>query len=218
MIEQIFDFCGLYPLARAIRSWNKTVFDLGEPWMEAYRAEEHKGHELLQRRKRLENRRTEILSAPIRNQQTQLKYCDEEHSGKLPDELYDIDEQLLDVGRRYHTHRLKIERLWVTGKDDPWFRDVVMSLKPQYAFITKNDKTYFWLQKRRICAATGGCCGRECGCCEKPLGSLGSVSFLGLNKREIGLYVHCTAECGCCIKRNGGYQPIPSVAEVTVRQ
>lgn len=218
MIEQIFDFCGLYPLSRAIRSCNKTFAVLGEPWAKAYRTEEQKGHELLQSKKRLESRRTEILSTPIRNQQNQLKSCELENCGKLPDELYDVDEQLLDVGRQYHTHRSKIERLWLTAEDDSWFRDVVMSLKPQYAFITNNDKTYFWLQKRSLCAATGGCCGRECGCCEKPLDSLGSVSFLGSNKREIGLNAHCTAECGCCIKRNGGYQQIPSVAEVAETQ
>jgi hypothetical protein len=47
-----------------------------------------------------------------------------------------------------------------------------------------------WL--RRECASRGGCCGRSCGCCEKP--------------RDTGRLLnrgHCTLACSCCIQTSG---------------
>ena len=42
------------------------------------------------------------------------------------------------------------------------------------------------------CAKRGGCCGRACGCCEKPRSSI--------RAKNRG---HCTKECGCCLKARG---------------
>ena len=47
-----------------------------------------------------------------------------------------------------------------------------------------------WL--RRDCAGRGGCCGRECGCCEKV------GAHRGQHSRG-----HCTSACGCCIRTQG---------------
>lgn len=47
-----------------------------------------------------------------------------------------------------------------------------------------------WL--RRDCAGRGGCCGRECGCCEKV------GTHRGQQPRG-----HCTSACGCCIRTQG---------------
>ncbi|RHZ59010.1 hypothetical protein CDV55_106581 [Aspergillus turcosus] len=47
-----------------------------------------------------------------------------------------------------------------------------------------------WL--RRECASQGGCCGRSCGCCEKPR----DTERL-LNRG------HCTSACSCCIQTHG---------------
>lgn len=38
------------------------------------------------------------------------------------------------------------------------------------------------------CARKGGCCGRDCGCCEKPRSTTRGKARHG----------HCTGECGCC--------------------
>jgi hypothetical protein len=102
MIEQIFDCIGIYPVARAIRGWNKfwVVGKGTDEWEEAYRKEEFQGHELLQRQNRLEKRRTEILSQAASDEESQLEYTGGKPSRELPDELYRIDEQLNVVGRR----------------------------------------------------------------------------------------------------------------------
>jgi hypothetical protein len=220
MLEQFFDFCGFYALARAIRSWNKSFsFELNradkEQWEEAYRGEEYRSHELLQRENRLQNKRTELLSTSYKNGNCRLEYFDETLPGALPDELHAIDEQLLEVRRRYSFNQFEIRRLFSIAKDNSWVRGVVMSRQSQYSFIPGRDKPYIWLQKQRLCAASGGCCHWECGCCEQPL-SLGPTSLLDPKNEEGGLYAHCTAECGCCIKRNGGCEPAaPSISQAT---
>jgi hypothetical protein len=49
------------------------------------------------------------------------------------------------------------------------------------------------------CAGVGGCCGRECKCCEQ---------LRNTNRRQGNLiYQHCTIECGCCIRHRGFYKP-----------
>lgn len=210
MLEQLFDFCRLYPVARFFRGWTR-IFTEGsvadESWWEvAYRKEEHNGHELLQRQNRLEERRAEMLSRTATNEEPLLEHSNGKHPGELPKELYDIDEQLLDVGRRYNDHRKEIIRLCSIAKDTCWVRGVIMSQRHQYSFIPGHDKPYYWVQRKKLCAASGGCCSRKCGCCERPL-SWGSTSLLGSKNKEGGVYAHCTPECGCCIKRNGGYAP-----------
>lgn len=47
-----------------------------------------------------------------------------------------------------------------------------------------------WL--RQDCARRGGCCGRDCGCCEKAR----------MTKRRWNRG-HCTSVCGCCIRTQG---------------
>lgn len=47
-----------------------------------------------------------------------------------------------------------------------------------------------WL--RRECALRGGCCGRKCGCCEKPPPS-----------SRLKGWGHCTAQCKCCYRARG---------------
>lgn len=47
-----------------------------------------------------------------------------------------------------------------------------------------------WL--RSDCAGRGGCCGRGCGCCERPRSTT--------RMRHFG---HCTAACGCCQRARG---------------
>lgn len=44
------------------------------------------------------------------------------------------------------------------------------------------------------CAGKGGCCSRDCGCCENRL--------MNSKTRKLGAG-HCTSECGCCQKAQG---------------
>jgi hypothetical protein len=204
MIEQFFDFCKCYPLARFIRT---SIYDFGSghDWKRQYIAEEYKGMVILQRQKRLDNRKSEILSA-IAHLMEYHDHHEDQHK-KLCDELYEIDEKLLQTRRLYCAHQLEMRRLWFIAGDNIQVRGIIMSRKPQYSLLPGRDKPYIWVKQRNACAQSGGCCGRECGCCEEPLALIRIVSRRIPRKNNVSLYGHCTAECGYCIKHNGVYVP-----------
>lgn len=56
-----------------------------------------------------------------------------------------------------------------------------------------NPKWYLHPDLRNDCAGRGGCCGRQCGCCEKR-------EPTPQRPRGVG---HCTVECGCCATARG---------------
>lgn len=58
-----------------------------------------------------------------------------------------------------------------------------------------NPRWYLSDTLRRHCAECGGCCGRECQCCENRSAYANSERKLGLG--------HCTFECGCCSEARG---------------
>lgn len=62
-----------------------------------------------------------------------------------------------------------------------------------YNLWRSNPRWYLHPDLVNDCAGSGGCCGRDCGCCEKRGQALG-------RQRGVG---HCTAECGCCATSRG---------------
>jgi hypothetical protein len=207
MIEQFLDFCRLYPAAR----WIRDVCDLapGRKWRDAYEKEESIGIMLLQREKRLVNTQKKIIRYEKRQQDSAQKH--EKHQELPPallQELADIDKRLIHTRGLYYEHQLRIRRLLsVTLLDNVHSREVLMARKPQYSFITRQgDRPYIWRKHRRVCVQSGGCCSRDCGCCEAPLTSI--------PKEKFTMYGHCTTECGCCMKHNQFYQPHPMFEKV----
>lgn len=80
----------------------------------------------------------------------------------------------------------------------------------------RHGRSYAWIFQRKICADTGGCCGRSCGCCEQPLITyLRPVSDTDLEKKEVGVYGHCGDECPCCIRVRRRYRPDPCLPKPT---
>lgn len=205
MIEQFLDFCALYPLARWVRDFSKG-FDVNAlRWRDEFEAEEHTGVALLQREKRLAQVRIEILAAGRKERRKQ--------QSRPSKELHEIDEELHEVRRLYCAHQVKIRKLLSSRIDTADTREVMIDRKIHYSMITGHDKPYVWLKGQEDCAVSGGCCGRECGCCEKSLKMISYFSDLDLcgvaSKRRVGLYGHCTSECGCCIEHIGAYEPHP---------
>lgn len=72
-----------------------------------------------------------------------------------------------------------------------------------------NGLTDLWYEGRADCSQGGGCCGRNCGCCEKPLDQYYLPNGYGATRdRElIRIVGHCTAECTCCVMTHGVYNP-----------
>jgi hypothetical protein len=211
MIEQFFDFCRLYPLGRFTRSWNKFFyFDEDSThdcqWARDYTAENQKGIVLLQRQQYLEGRRKEVIATIQQRGQSDSKVTD-----SICNELEEIVAKIHQVQEMYLAHEERMRVLWPKFKSNTFSREVLMAQKPQYRLIA-GRQPYVWVQTRNQCSDSGGCCGRECACCEKPLKVVikhGSSLFGPRWKKKTGVYGHCTAECGCCIRFKGCYMPDP---------
>lgn len=93
-------------------------------------------------------------------------------------ELLDLSEQYWRLERIYHT-------LEASCPSKP-ARRAYLSVRSKPSWHTFND----WL--RRDCANRGGCCGRDCRCCEKPPAS----------NRMMG-WGHCTSQRRSCYKERG---------------
>lgn len=66
-------------------------------------------------------------------------------------------------------------------------------IKLSYESLRKNPKWYMQKELIKDCAARGGCCGRDCGCCEKRESTPGRNMGAG----------HCTTGCACCLSFRG---------------
>lgn len=65
-------------------------------------------------------------------------------------------------------------------------------LSKAFKFCRTDPNWYLCLWLRQDCARRGGCCGRDCGCCEK----------VRTTKRRWN-QGHCTSVCGCCVRTHG---------------
>lgn len=217
MLEQLLDLCRLYPLGRFIRNFNKGGYGSESKrkaiaWANDYAAEIHKGIILLQREQYLQDRRMEIVATLQRQQQQQqqeedLKITDLEFFDEL--EQIDVDIRQVQQLCRAHEERMRVQ--WANYRDNSFSRHVVMAQKAQYRLIA-GRQPYAWREARNQCAESGGCCGRKCRCCEKPLKvsvEYGPAVFGLRMEFKSGVYGHCTAECGCCRRYKGSYKPDP---------
>ncbi|KAF3405308.1 hypothetical protein DPV78_002212 [Talaromyces pinophilus] len=206
MIEQFLDFCRLYPVGRLVRKWNKIFYfpnTKAATWASDYMDEVHIGIVLLRREKYLQEQRKEILQQQQQKQRLEgvkleLKF---QKACGLIDEFKRIQQDILQTQKLCHVHEERMRVLWSILKSDSFSRDVLMTQNPQWRLIM-GKQPYAWVQARNQCAYNGGCCGRECQCCEKPLKVVTAheMSFIGPRKKKSGIYGHCTAECGCCIR------------------
>lgn len=76
-------------------------------------------------------------------------------------------------------------------------------LRQIYEATHEDDIWYLRDELVMDCIWRGGCCGRECGCCEKRL----------VNLPRMGTNGHCTLGCGCCQERNDFYPTIRQLEE-----
>lgn len=94
-------------------------------------------------------------------------------------------QRLEDLSRQYWFHERDLYQLES--------RFPAGSYRRAYDAWRSNPKWYLHPDLSNDCAGRGGCCGRDCGCCE-------TRHELPGRRRGAG---HCTAECGCCAKARG---------------
>lgn len=56
----------------------------------------------------------------------------------------------------------------------------------------------WWDMRQMSCILSGGCCARDCGCCERP-----RQPKTDQNRPAVMDRSHCTIACGCCIRYRG---------------
>lgn len=110
------------------------------------------------------------------------KYIHKYHAGSESAKaaLPDFIEELIALDHEY----VRLERIY----DTLLAGCPVGPIKSGYEWIRKEPQWYLkseWL--RQDCARRGGCCGRQCKCCESPPDAM----------RRKG-WGHCTAQCACC--------------------
>lgn len=196
-------------LMTKIRLNNATLCrDFHREWTVPYLDEEALGIAILQRLQRLMQKQ---------NAEQQQKGQDE----NPPD--YDfISEPTNDtLGREltklrgvYWLHQTRLSRYERIRPDERYSGKELTLLR------THQDRyghSYSWVFDRERCAASGGCCGRTCGCCERSLNqyfqpsALGQEVGTGKARKVLEVFGHCTVECACCIQTRGCYVPHPDL-------
>lgn len=101
-------------------------------------------------------------------------------------QLEDREKELQNLDKQYWCQeRLKYQA------------DATLSSRPfrrGYISYQKNPMWHLFHWLRDDCAGRGGCCGHDCGCCERPRTT---------NPDRRKKFGHCTVECGCCRRRRG---------------
>ena len=65
-----------------------------------------------------------------------------------------------------------------------------------YTKSLRHKPKQLWNIEQIYCQLRGGCCARECGCCERSWPTIRDPS----GKVR---YMHCTGSCGCCTRHRG---------------
>ncbi|KXG45304.1 uncharacterized protein PGRI_042170 [Penicillium griseofulvum] len=111
-----------------------------------------------------------------------------EDEAKHASQLKIYKDQLTDLNKRQWA--LSRKKWTKEGSIDSW------SFGRAYHIQRKNPDWYLSDPLVADCAGRGGCCGKGCGCCERPRTVDGLED--GTNTRG-----HCTTACSCCLKARG---------------
>lgn len=109
-----------------------------------------------------------------------LSTDDEKVSSRLKEyeeELQSLKKQIMDHSRQF----------WRLEAGAP------TAVQKSFRTCRSNPNWYLGAWLRQDCARRGGCCGRDCGCCEKARGQT----------HQRWNHGHCTTACGCCIRTHG---------------
>ena len=109
-----------------------------------------------------------------------------------------VHQQLLTIELATYIIKLN-QRYWIAHRKLWIAEDGIDSrcAKRAFAFQRKNIDWYLSRELCEDCVRRGGCCGRTCGCCERPR------MIDGLEKEGMHNRGHCTSACSCCLNAHG---------------
>ena len=110
--------------------------------------------------------------------------------------LFVYDKKLIKLRRTINIHEQALYEREATLPEN---------IRPTYEFLTKNPVWYLRKELIDDCIARGGCCSRECGCCENR----------HLHRKWRKGTGHCKAECKCCEDHRGFEYTKKEKAEIT---
>ncbi|OJJ77686.1 hypothetical protein ASPBRDRAFT_50535 [Aspergillus brasiliensis CBS 101740] len=173
-IEDYFERTGRWKMAQRLRekqgSWRMINFTETSEAVISLIETNMRRHELLQREAYLKERCQ-------RRERKELSKDDEEQLEAWHKELNELNVDIWRTEREDYIYSLKVP-------SSPWRRALLTRLvHPEWYLVS---------YLRLDCTMRGGCCGRDCGCCERPR-STHRPDSLG----------HCTGECGCCTRARG---------------
>ncbi|KAL1964576.1 hypothetical protein VTN77DRAFT_6873 [Rasamsonia byssochlamydoides] len=214
MLEQLLDRLHCYPLAARIRSLKKTCSSPTETatqkeWIRKYNMEELIGVAILQCKNFVEEEKRILL----------LKEKEEEAPGEQKGssssardgKLEEYETKLFKLRQEYWLHQQALQELVDKKPRGAWIREWNLM-----RYRKRHNMTLAWLEGSKACVLTGGCCGRACGCCEKPMRTYlaPSASRFNNKKKINNIYGHCNAQyCRCCVRSRGFSKPDPSFTE-----
>jgi hypothetical protein len=186
-IEAAFEKRNRYDLATHLRHFEMHFAStksrqIQNQWQEKCQREEYRGFSMLQREIYLKEEMAACVKVARLRPLT---------SGEVAD-LQAWEEELKEFDQKYWLHTRAWYKLMCEKPKGPSIREWDASSRMEAMLST---------EIRYFCTANGGCCGRECGCCERPLKT----------HREKNRYGHCTMECGCCIRNRGFYRVDPCI-------
>lgn len=127
----------------------------------------------------------------------------------------DYEKKLSELHQAYWLHQVALGQLVSEKPKGPYIREWELKRRRK-----RGKMTLAWVEEQKACAAKGGCCGRDSGCCEKLLGtypeptSPGLLRFLKNKKKVKPIYGHCsTYYCQCCVKSRGFSKLNPGFTE-----
>lgn len=180
---------------RGLYGWKLNLCnETRKTWLKPCLAEERHGIAILQRHRRLKD---------------QLEAKNPLHSGHQPMEKPDsrLEDELTALRAEYWKHQGRMRQFADTT---PTRAANVKEYKLLRQYRDRHSRPYVWVKSRWECADFGGCCGRSCGCCEKPLDTYFGPKDDG-EQEVVEVFGHCTGECGCCIRFKGCHAPHPSL-------
>lgn len=134
-----------------------------------------------------------ILQARDQELQTYKKMKSEEPPSDDPNEMNNYKEKLRESERKLEEYNNDVRSTEGVKKLLKW----KMGHTPLYRAMDSQRRDANWYLRdtwlREKCVREGGCCGRSCGCCEKPRCTRSNREALG----------HCTPMCECCDGHRG---------------